>query len=122
MRGLEDLARGHMRRPRPYAGKMMRLNSALLVLMAFGTGTQSGASNASGPVLARVTDVPLPGAAVRFDYQSIDTTANRLYISHMNVGELVIFDLKARRVEGTIGDLPRTTGVWSVPALGKVYA
>jgi len=58
---------------------------------------------------------------VRFDYQSIDTTVNRLYISHMNVGELVVFDLKARKVEGTVGDLPRTTGVWSVPALGKVY-
>ena len=100
----------------------MRLTSALLMSLALGTGSPSRASEESAPVLERVVDVPLSGPTVRFDYQSIDTTANRLYISHMNVGELVIFDLKARRVEGTIGDLPRTTGVWSVPALGKVYA
>ena len=59
---------------------------------------------------------------MRFDYQSVDTTANRLYISHMNAGELVVFDLKGRKVEGTVSDLPRITGVWSVPALRKVYA
>jgi DNA-binding beta-propeller fold protein YncE len=59
---------------------------------------------------------------VRLDYQSIDTTSNRLYISHMNAGELIVFDLNARKVEGTVSDLPRITGVWSVPALGKVYA
>src|SRR5437870_13187281 len=100
----------------------MRLISALLLSLALGTGARSMASRASPPVLARVADVPLPGAAVRFDYQSIDTSANRIYISHMNVGELVVFDLKARRVEGTVGDLPRTTGVWSVPALAKGYA
>jgi sugar lactone lactonase YvrE len=59
---------------------------------------------------------------VRFDYLSIDTTANRLYISHMNAGSLVVFDLNSRSIVDTIGDLPRITGVWPVPALGKVYA
>jgi len=101
---------------------MMRLSSALLLSLALGAGAQSKASVTSAPVLARVADVPLPGAAVRFDYQSVDTTANRLYISHMNAGELVVFDLNSRSVVGTVRDLPRTTGVLSVPALGKVYA
>ncbi len=73
-------------------------------------------------VLRRVADVPLSGPAVRFDYQSADTAANRLYLSHMNAGELVVFDVKARKVVGVIRDLPRVTGVWCVPALGKVYA
>ena len=59
---------------------------------------------------------------MRFDYQSIDTSSNRLYISHMYAGDLVVFNLASRRVEGTVGDLPRVTGVWSVPALGKIYA
>jgi len=95
--------------------------AVLLMSLVLGTAMHSKpASNA--PVLERIADVPLPGPAVRFDYQSIDTTTNRLYLSHMNAGELVVFDLKARRVEGTIGDLPRITGVWSVPALRKVYA
>src|SRR5438067_11885855 len=31
-----------------------------------------------------VADVPLPGPANRFDYQSVDPAAGRLYISHMN--------------------------------------
>src|SRR5262249_2743284 len=82
----------------------------------------ASAAPAEGPVLQRLTDVPLPGPAVRFDYQSADTAANRLYLSHMNAGELVVFDLKARKVVGVIRDLPRVTGVWCVPALGKVYA
>src|SRR5207244_222489 len=73
-------------------------------------------------ILERVADVLLPGPPVRLDYQSIDTTADRLYISHMNAGELIVFDMNARKVEGTVGDLPRITGVCSVPALGKVYA
>jgi len=101
---------------------MIRLYSALILSLALGTGGHSRAPGAGAPVLVRVADVPLPGAAVRFDYQSIDTSANRLYISHMNAGELVVFDLKTRRVEGTVGDLPRTTGVGCVPALEKVYA
>jgi len=80
------------------------------------------ASSADAPVLQRVADVPLPGPAVRFDYQTADTAANRLYLSHMNAGELVVFDVKARKVVGIVRDLPRVTGVWCVPALGKVYA
>src|SRR5438132_11469503 len=35
-------------------------------------------------VLHPVADVPLPGRPVRFDYQSLDSAAGRLYISHMN--------------------------------------
>src|SRR5215471_15643552 len=84
--------------------------------------TPAVAARADAPVLQRVVDVPLPGPAVRFDYQTADTAANRLYLSHMNAGELVVFDLKARETVGIIRDLPRVTGVWCVPALGKVYA
>src|SRR6267142_3480121 len=73
------------------------------------------------PVLRLVADIPLPGPAVRFDYQSVDTVANRLYISHMNAGELIVFSLAKRKVEGTVGDLPKVTGVLALPALGKIY-
>jgi DNA-binding beta-propeller fold protein YncE len=69
-----------------------------------------------------VADIPLSGPAVRFDYQTIDTSANRLYFSHMNAGELLVLDLTNRKIVGTVGDLPRVTGVWCVPALDKVYA
>jgi YVTN family beta-propeller protein len=69
-----------------------------------------------------VADIPLPGPPVRFDYQSVDTTSDRLYISHMDAGEVLVFDLKTRRVIATIRDLPRVTGICAVPALGKVFA
>src|SRR5947208_10947391 len=95
---------------------------AAFVSLAVGAETHPRGSGKSVAILEWVADVPLPGAPVRLDYQSLDTTAHRLYISHMNAGELIVFDVNARKVEGTVGDLPRITGVWSVPALGKVYA
>jgi DNA-binding beta-propeller fold protein YncE len=90
--------------------------------LLLGSGPRPSAPHAITPVLQRLADIPLRGPAVRFDYQSIDTSANRLYISHMNAGELIVFNLATRRIEGTIADLPRVTGVWAVPALGKIYA
>ena len=73
-------------------------------------------------LLRQVTDVPLPGAAVRFDYQSADAGSGQLYISHMNDGHVVAFDSRARRVVANIPDMPRVTGVWAVPELHKLYA
>ncbi len=75
---------------------------------------------ARGP-LRVLQDVPLPGPANRFDYQSIDPAAGRLYLNHMNAGELLVFDLNAAKLIGRISGLPRTTGVWAVPALHKVF-
>jgi DNA-binding beta-propeller fold protein YncE len=77
---------------------------------------------AAAPPLQVDTDVPMPGDTLRFDYQSIDTGMNRLYISHMGDGNLVVFDLQAERVVASVGNLPTVTGVLAVPELGKVYA
>jgi DNA-binding beta-propeller fold protein YncE len=91
------------------------------VLVALSSLLLSAGYPRASPVLRLVADIPLPGPAVRFDYQSVDTMANRLYISHMNAGELIVFNLISRSVEGTVGDLPKVTGVLAVPALGKIY-
>ena len=94
-----------------------------ILAIAFLIGAvSSSATEARAAVLKKREDIPLPGPAVRFDYQSIDTIGNRLYISHMDAGELVVFDLAGNHVLGVVRDLPRVTGVWVVPALGKVYA
>jgi DNA-binding beta-propeller fold protein YncE len=69
-----------------------------------------------------VADVPLPGPAVRFDYQSVDPTAHRLYVAHMNAGTLLVFDVRDRRVVADLAGFPSVHGVWAVPELGKVYA
>jgi len=82
----------------------------------------SSASPQLTPVLERLKDIPLLGPAVRFDYQWLDTTTNRLYISHMNAGEILAFDLESLGIAGVVKDLPHVTGVCVVPALGKIYA
>src|SRR5262249_28077162 len=72
--------------------------------------------------LRLVADVPMPGPAVRFDYQSLDATTGRLYISHMNADQLVVFDTRARKVVANLDGFARVRGVWVVPPLKRVYA
>ena len=74
-----------------------------------------------GP-LRMVRDLPLPGPANRFDYQSLDPATGRLYISHMNAGRVVVFDLDSSRVVAEVNGTPRVTGIWVVPAHHMVYA
>ncbi len=77
---------------------------------------------AATPVLLTVAEVPLPGPAVRFDYQALDQDTDRLYIAHMNADTLVVFDVKARRVVADLEGFERVHGVIAVPAKGRVYA
>ena len=79
-------------------------------------------SNTKETALRIVADVPLPGPAVRFDYQSLDPTTGRLYIAHMNADHLVVFDTASRKVLANLAGFPRVHGVWAVPELGRVYA
>jgi DNA-binding beta-propeller fold protein YncE len=95
-----------------------RVLAVLLLLLP----AASPASGRMPPVLVRLRDIPVPGPPLRFDYQSLDTTSNRLYVSHMNAGHLLVFDLGRGRVESTVSDLPHVTGVCVVPTLGKIYA
>ena len=74
------------------------------------------------PILRVVEDVPLPGPAVRFDYQSLDTANGRLYLAHMNADHLVVFDLAKRQVIGNLDGFHRVHGVIAVPEIGRVYA
>jgi DNA-binding beta-propeller fold protein YncE len=69
-----------------------------------------------------VADVPLPGRAARFDYQSLDPTTGWLWIAHMGAGELLAFDTRTRQVVARVPDMPRVTGVLAVPALQRVFA
>jgi DNA-binding beta-propeller fold protein YncE len=73
-------------------------------------------------ILRAVADVPLPGAAVRFDYQSLDVSEGRLYIAHMNADQLVVFDTKKREVIANLDGFPRVHGVIAVPEENRVYA
>jgi len=83
--------------------------------------TEAVAGAVRGP-LRVVGDIPLPGPANRFDYQSIDPARGRLYLSHMNAGRVVVFDLDSSRVAGEVMGTPRVTGVLAVPIHRTVYA
>lgn len=79
------------------------------------------AQNESTP-LTKVVDIPLPGPAVRFDYQSLDRTHGRLYIAHMNANQLVVFDVKKREVVANLDGFPSVHGVRAVPQINRVFA
>ncbi|HEY3933758.1 MAG TPA: hypothetical protein VGL65_04000, partial [Gemmatimonadales bacterium] len=78
-------------------------------------------ANAPHGALRLVNEYPLPGPANRFDYQSFDPVARRLYLNHMNAGRLVVFDVDAGKVLTEIPDLPRATGVLAVPSRHEVF-
>jgi hypothetical protein len=69
-----------------------------------------------------VADVPLPDAAVRFDYQSLDSTKGILYIAHMNADQLVVFDTASRKVLANLSGFARVHGVWVAPEIDLLFA
>lgn len=106
--------------------KRHRLNYVgVLAILVSILGIQTAATPSDSPdsaPLKQVADVPLPGPAVRFDYQSLDASHGRLYIAHMNADQLVVFDTKKREVVANLDGFPKVHGVWAVPELGRVYA
>lgn len=68
-----------------------------------------------------IAEIPLPGPANRFDYQSFDPSTGRIYMNHMDAGRTIVFDAGGNRVLNEIGNVPRATGVWAVPSHHRVY-
>ena len=85
------------------------------------SGTIPPAPAAVAP-LRVVADVPLPGSASRFDYQSLEPASGRLFVSHMGAGRLVVFDVRAGRVIADLDGFPTVTGVLAVPPEHRAYA
>src|ERR1700730_2038870 len=73
-------------------------------------------------VLTKVADVPIPGPAVRFDYQAFDPSSGRLYIAHMNADQLVVFDTSKRQVLANLDGFKRVHGVTIAPEIHRLYA
>jgi DNA-binding beta-propeller fold protein YncE len=85
------------------------------------SNTVPPAPRATAP-LRLVADVPLPGGASRFDYQSLEPASGRLFIAHMGAGRLVVFDVRVGHVVADVAGVPVVTGVLAVPAERRVYA
>jgi hypothetical protein len=58
--------------------------SAILVSILGCTTLAAPSDNQGSAPLKHVADVPLPDPAVRFDYQSLDTSDDRLYIAQVS--------------------------------------
>jgi DNA-binding beta-propeller fold protein YncE len=95
------------------------LTMSLLMMTAVGSAQDVRSGN---EILKKVADIPMPGPAVRFDYQSLDTQSSRLYISHMNADHLVVFDIATQQVVANLDGFKRVHGVIAVPEIARVYA
>lgn len=93
-----------------------------VLLLCLQSYSQTKTNLGKRPPLKTVADIPLPGPAVRFDYQSLDPTTGRLYIAHMNADHLVVFDTASRKVLANIGGFTRVHGVWAVPEIQRLFA
>lgn len=99
---------------------MLRLLSAV-VLMGSAILFAQGRSGCQ-QIMDLVADMPMPGAAVRFDYQSMDAEHGRLYIAHMNDDHLVVIDTASRKVVADLEGFKRVHGVLAVPEINRVFA
>jgi DNA-binding beta-propeller fold protein YncE len=102
--------------------KSSRMALLVTAMSLCGAVACAQSKNSSSSPLEKVVDVPLPGPAVRFDYQSFDPAQGRLYIAHMNANQLVVFDVNKREVVANLDGFPSVHGVWAVADLGRVYA
>ncbi len=95
-----------------------------LAAALFGSSSLTLAQTAKprGNELALVADVPLPGPAVRFDYQSFDPASGRLYIAHMNANQLVAFDVRNRKLVANLDGFKRVHGVFVAPEVHRLFA
>jgi hypothetical protein len=98
-----------------WIGSLKWLNGPMVALLLLSGSAAESQATAGNQVLTQVADVPMPGPAVRFDYQSLDAKNGRLYMAHMNADQLVIFDTKKRQVVANLDGFKRVHGVIAVP-------
>jgi DNA-binding beta-propeller fold protein YncE len=112
-----------MRTQAVHTSEVVTLAFLILTMgLAAARSSSAASDDTKAAPLRRVADIPMPGPAVRFDYQSLDATQGRLYISHMNANQLVVFDTNKREVVANLDGFTGVHGVWAVPELGRVYA
>ena len=109
-------------RPRAHRDRARLTVIAMAVALPRLIGAQTPSARSTPPVLHAVAEIVLSGPAVRFDYQTLDTATNRLYIAHMDADQLVVVDVAKRAVIATLNGFDRVHGVITAPDVGRVYA
>lgn len=95
---------------------------SVLLIAAACTPARSQAEASRALPLHTVRDVRLPGGTTRFDYQSIEPLARRVYVAHLGDSAIVAIDLDRLRPIATIGHIADVHGVLAVPELNRVFA
>ena len=103
-------------RPGRLSGSILGLALPLVVMVPVALPAES-----AGLPLTEVARLTLPGPSNRFDYQSVDPGAHRLYISHMDADRLLEVDTRRREVIRLI-PAPGVHGVLAVPEIDRVFA
>jgi DNA-binding beta-propeller fold protein YncE len=82
----------------------------------------TGGEQASVPGYRVARDVPLPGDTSRWDYQTLDASARRLYIAHLGASEIVVFDTRLQRVVSVVRGVDQVHGLVLAPDLNRLFA
>jgi DNA-binding beta-propeller fold protein YncE len=109
----------------PIVGFLRAVFLLIVVAAGISVGRVANASDdpASGNLpLQHVADVPLPGRASRFDYESYDPERHLLFIAHLGDSEVVVFDTSSASVVARVPGIAAVHGVLVVPELSRVYA
>jgi DNA-binding beta-propeller fold protein YncE len=119
--------RGDVLGPVTHRFGLVRPTRLVMLLASLAAAALAGCSSTQVPsigelALRRVSETPLTGGAVRFDYAALDAGRGLLFAAHMGAGQLVEVDTHAHTVVRTLGDLPNVHGVIVVPNKHRVYA
>ena len=86
--------------------------------LMFGILALATASVAGQDKYSKVAEIPIGGAG-GFDYLTVDSDAQRLYLAHGT--EVVVVDTEKNAVVGRIADTPGVHGVAVVNSMGRVF-
>lgn len=103
--------------PKYHCSRGLLIAAAFLALAR----AASSASSSAPPPLVLVEDVPLPGKPVRFDYQDIDASKNRLFIAHMNDASVVVVNTTDGSLIKVIAGIPTPRGVLVAEEAKRVF-
>ena len=96
--------------------KPMLCTVVMLIIQFLGpTGTANAAR------LEWMSDLPLPGRPARFDYEALDPASGRLYINKMGANQVLVYDVRARRLVAALPDFPSATCITLAAQRGLAF-
>lgn len=115
--GIRRARRGIIRCWRVVGASLVALG--LMAACAVAPPRQSTRSSLS---LQTIADIPLPGGATRFDYQSLDPLTHHMFVAHLGAGMVTVVDVQSNQVVANLTGIAGVHGVLAIPQLGRVYA